>query len=630
MAHVVFLNGSNDFIASRSPAVRMSDTEANTLIISDTFPTTDDFGKLKYTVSGGNLTDAVLTDLDGHEFITYSGGTTSFAGLVAALAGALNDEQSYTAALMVFDGDDTITGSAEADRFLETGSGNDVVHAGAGNDLIYKWQAGDLLADGGAGSDTLLFQAEIGIIYPTSYTQQLIANLATGTGQNPYGGTLTLKHVENIVGTSQADRIIGNSGANVIGDGRFDTGADTISARGGNDTVKLAPFSTGVVANGGTGIDTLVFQIDQLGNTLDLMNQANNSGIFAGSVFTNFEHYETGSDFASTSASYNFNLSNKGESLLVRAGLLDIAMNGGDDVLILASSFNNQPVTADGGGATHGDTLIFNQAFGTNVLDLANQANNTGVFVMGTYTGFEIFKTQILRDSNGDPFTGGVLDFRGAGHADKVVAGFGADTVSGAGGADTLSGNRGDDLLRGGGGSDVLKGGSGNDILIGGSGGDRLLGGAGNDQLNGRGGNDTINGGTGRDSLVGNNGNDLLRGGNGFDELKGGGGNDSLNGGKGNDQLSGGSKADIFVFADGFGKDTISDFAGSNKEKIDLSGVSDITGFHNLVTHHLATDPGTGFVEITDGTSNTIFLAGFTVDDFGAGKPISGADFLFS
>lgn len=440
------------------------------------------------------------------------------------------------------------------------------MHAGAGDDPIYKWQAGDLSVGGGTGSDTLLFQTEIGDIYPSPFAQQLIANLTTGTGQNPYGGTLALKNVENIVDTSQADIITGNGAANVIGDGRFDTGADTISARGGNDTVKIAPFATGIVANGGAGVDTTVFQIDQLGNTLDLMDQANNNGMFAGSTFTNFERYETGPDFASSFASYNFNLSDRGESLLVRAGILNIAMNGGDDVLTLASSFHGQPVIADGGASGHGDTLKFNQAFGTNVLDLASKANNTGVFAMGTYTRFEIFQTLIMRDSNGNPFNGGVLDFHGAGHADQVKAGFGADTISGASGALTLFGNRGDDLIKGGNGHDVLQGGTGND---------------------------TFDGGAGNDRLTGNKGND------------------------------------IFFFTNGFGHDIVFGFAVSNLEKIDLSDVAAITGFSDLVNNHLDVDDVSGFAEITAGT-NTILLNGIDKADIGVGQIYSAADFVFA
>ncbi len=634
MALVTLLDGSSTFLSYRSPAFRLSDTEANTLIITDTFPVSEDFGKVKFTLSGGNLTDLVLTDLTGHVFATYSGGTTPLASLLSALNGALNDDQSYAAAVMVLGGDDTIIGSTESDQFIETGAGNDVVKAGAGDDLIYKWLAGNLTVNGGAGTDTLLFQAEIGNVYPTAFTQQLIVNLTTGVGQNPYGGTLSLKNVENIVGTSQADIITGDAADNIIGDGRFDVGADTINARGGDDTVRIAPFATGIRANGGAGTDTLVFQIDQLGNTLDLINQANNSGIFAGSLFTNFEHYETGGDFSSAFASYNFNLSNRGESLLVRAGILNIAMNGGDDVLTVASSFHGQPVIAKGGAGT--DTLIFNQAFGTNILDLANQANNTGVFAMGTYTGFEIFQTLIMQDSNGNPFGSGVLNFRGAGHADQVLAGLGADTLFGAGGADNLAGNDGNDVLKGGAGADVLRGGAGDDLLVGGLGADRLVGAAGNDTvsysgssagvqvnlsggsgvggdaqddtfagieniagsahndvLTGNGGANWLFGDRGNDTLTSLGGDDMLKGAGGTDKLIGGAGDDTLLGGGGIDTLLGGNGNDLLVggpggdsIFGGTGDDTVSYAASSTGVTVNLAAGTGLGG--DAAGDHLA------------------------------------------
>ncbi len=122
----------------------------------------------------------------------------------------------------------------------------------------------------------------------------------------------------------------------------------------------------------------------------------------------------------------------------------------------------------------------------------------------------------------------------------------------------------------------------------------------------------------------------MLRGGGGNDHLNGGGGHDTIDGGKGNDHLAGGAMADTFTFADNFGHDTISDFSANDHEDIDFSGVSAITGFHNLITHHLTTDDSSGFAIIADGTGNTIVLVGFTVGDFGAGHPISGADFIFA
>ncbi|MFM6053822.1 MAG: calcium-binding protein, partial [Sphaerospermopsis kisseleviana] len=101
-------------------------------------------------------------------------------------------------------------------------------------------------------------------------------------------------------------------------------------------------------------------------------------------------------------------------------------------------------------------------------------------------------------------------------------------------------------------GNDSLEGGTGNDSLYGGSGNDYLNGGAGNDLLSGGSGNDYLNGGAGNDTLYGDNGND------------------SLEGGTGNDSLYGGSGNDIYIFNQGDGQDTISDWdtASGNTDTI--------------------------------------------------------------
>ena len=247
--------------------------------------------------------------------------------------------------------------------------------------------------------------------------------------------------------------------------------------------------------------------------------------------------------------------------------------------------------------------------------------------------------TGAINDNKAPVPTAGDDDLRGMSHADSIGGKGGNDTLSGGGGDDTLFGDAGRDQLTGGAGNDILNGNGGADTVIGGAGNDKANGGGGADSLNGGGGNDILNGNTGADvlngaigadSLNGGGGGDVLNGGAGRDDLKGGGGHDTIDGGKGGDYLSGGAMTDTFAFSDGFGHDTVSGFSANNHEDIDLSGVSAITGFHNLITHHLTTDDDTGFAMIADGTSNTILLVGYTVGDFGAGHPVSGADFIFS
>lgn len=74
----------------------------------------------------------------------------------------------------------------------------------------------------------------------------------------------------------------------------------------------------------------------------------------------------------------------------------------------------------------------------------------------------------------------------------------------------------------------------------------------------------TIFGGNGDDTLNGRGGNDKLVGGAGNDQLYGKGGNDILDGAEHNDTLYGGAGDDTYLFAIGYGSDSIIDSEGIN------------------------------------------------------------------
>jgi len=268
-------------------------------------------------------------------------------------------------------------------------------------------------------------------------------------------------------------------------------------------------------------------------------------------------------------------------------------------------------------------------------------------------------------DARGDVLVH-IRNVTGSDHHDVITGNNLNNTLVGLGGPDLLIGGPGNDLLSGGAGGDILQGDAGNDAMTGDAGNDLFKGGSGHDSVDGGGGNDRVsyaasgagvrvNLATGHgfggqaagdrlisiEAITGSAHNDVLNGANGIDvnfiggagddALTGRNGNDALNGGIGDDLLVGGRGHDTFVFAGNFGHDIISDFASSNREKIDLSGVSAITGFHDLVNHHLFDDPGgSGFAVIEDGAGNAILVDKVTVDDFGAGKPITTADFMFA
>ena len=256
---------------------------------------------------------------------------------------------------------------------------------------------------------------------------------------------------------------------------------------------------------------------------------------------------------------------------------------------------------------------------------------------------------------------GGVDTLLGQGGNDRMSGGWFGDVLFGGAGNDTMRGDGGNDSLYGGADDDLMYGGSGNDQMFGGvSGADTLYGGAqhdylaggdGNDVLYGEGGVDTLHGQDGDDSMSGGWFSDVLHGGNGNDTLYGDGGNDrmyggadddlmyggdgadrlfggisgadTIYGGAGNDLISGANESDRFVFEDGFGLDVIIDFEATNDlEKIDLSLVSAITDFNDLVTNHMS-QIGSNVV-IDDLNGNTITLQNVLLADL-----LDGNDFLF-
>ena len=79
-----------------------------------------------------------------------------------------------------------------------------------------------------------------------------------------------------------------------------------------------------------------------------------------------------------------------------------------------------------------------------------------------------------------------------------------------------------------------------------------MTGNAGSNRMNGAAGHDVVTGMDGNDTLFGSRGNDTISGGNGADQIEGG--NDS-------DLMSGNAGADAFVFANNFGRDSVTDFS---------------------------------------------------------------------
>ncbi|ACF00099.1 outer membrane adhesin like protein [Rhodopseudomonas palustris TIE-1] len=375
---------------------------------------------------------------------------------------------------------------------------------------------------------------------------------------------------DTIDGGAGDDRIDGGDGDDILAGGDGDdeliggAGSDILVGGAGDDEL-----------DGGDGHDVADYTADSAGFVADL-----SSGQAAGDEigYDSLRNIETvlggsGNDTLIGDGNANTLVGNVGNDTLIGGGGDDVLRGGaGDD-------------TIDGGAGF--DTLDLSDATGVVTIS----------FTAGTATGAGI---------GTDHFTG----------IESFVLGEGADRVTGGNGADVINGGGGNDVIAGGAGNDKLFGGAGDDSLDGGSGDDVVDGGIGNDTLKGGSGVDIISGGDGNDDIDGGSENDILNGGAGNDIIKGGSGADIITGGAGNDILTGGSGADVFVFAAGFGKDIVTDFAtkGSSADVLQFSS-SMFANFTDVMSH--TTQVGNDVVVTLD-ADNSLTLANTQIGSLAA------------
>jgi Ca2+-binding RTX toxin-like protein len=235
--------------------------------------------------------------------------------------------------------------------------------------------------------------------------------------------------------------------------------------------------------------------------------------------------------------------------------------------------------------------------------------------------------------------------------SEGIVGTSGPDLLSGTSGPDLIDARAGSDLVIAYGGNDTIIGGSGADLVLAGEGNDIIIAtiGDGNDAYDGGQGSDTYDlsqlaaattvslgttigrltisgvgsasgsqigsdtllrienviGGAGNDRIAGDNEANVLNGGAGNDTISGAGGADTLIGGLGNDSLNGAAGSDVFVFAPGFGKDTISGFdftPAGGQDLLDISafGITSASFASRVVLADLGAD-----IKVTiDGDAN--------------------------
>ncbi len=469
-----------------------------------------------------------------------------------------------TAGRDIIDGRHTVSGQSFAT------TENDIINAGDGNDIVYGLDGNDKIR-GGAGDDILFGDAGDD-------------RITGGAGNDRmYGGTGDDVFV--IAGSdAQSDIIVGGDGT------------DSIEVSGTGD-VTLSHFSAlqssvEVWTGNGAGVvgtaagDYLDFSGLQSSTGLAYIDGGAGNDRIIGSGAADDLRGGDGNDLL---------YGNDGDDRLTGGAGTDLMIGGsGDDTFVIAGTEAIGDVMRGDDGT---DSI---EVSGTDAVTLARfdagpasieEWHGNGAGVVGTAAGDYLDFSDLTHVSNLGPVDGG------AGN-DWLIGSYAADDLRGGDGNDIIYGMDGNDRITGGAGVDTLDGGAGNDTFViqdADAVGDVIRGGDGTDTIEVAGtgpvtlsrfdaaassieawhGNDAGVVGTRAADVLdfsallentrlgtvdGGDGNDRLIGSAFADDLRGGNGNDTLIGGAGDDMLSGGSGSDHFIFASGFGHDTIVDF----------------------------------------------------------------------
>ena len=510
---------------------------------------------------------------DGGSGGETNGDTVSYQDLAGGVTVNLDSDSVSGAVTQTVPNVENATGGAGDDTLI--GDAGDNRLEGLAGDDVLRPKLGGGVNDGGSGGetagDTVSYQD-----LSTGVTVNLDSDNVTGAV------TQTAPNVENAIGGSGNDTLIGDPGTN------------RLEGLAGDDV--LRPKLGGGVNDGGSGGESS-------GDTVSYEDLA-----AASAVTVNLDTDSVTGAVTQTVPNVENATGGAGNDTLVGDGLPNTLIGGaGNDTLTGAGGVDDvQGGLGDDtveGGADVGDNLDGGAGAGVDTL---------------TYAG--VATPIVVNLSGGAPAgTDNATAF------ENVIGGDADDTIIGDAGDNTLSGGGGDDLLQGRGGQDVLNGnahgalgdtasyeerttpitaslasgvlaedtstgienligGSANDTLIGDAGVNRLEGRAGNDVLQGQAADDVLDGGADSDtasyadrtaaqpviasipgggggsapeadtytsieSLTGGAGDDDLTQGPGDGDLSGNGGNDMLRPGLGSGANTGGAGSDTVTYA---------------------------------------------------------------------------------
>lgn len=223
------LFGYPHYIATRT-SLKLHEGSSYTLFGGTGFTYTTGQGNRLLDINSGTL-NSIKSVHSGVTVLVATGLNVSAAKLADA---AFSGQEAKFAALLLA-GNDTINATIYADKLLGL-AGDDTLVGGAGADRL----------DGGTGVDTASYAGA---------AKGVVASLAsTSANTNDAKGDVYIS-IENLTGSSHADKLTGNSSVNVLSGG---AGDDILNAAGGNDTIYGGAGADDLY--GGAGLDKFQFK----------------------------------------------------------------------------------------------------------------------------------------------------------------------------------------------------------------------------------------------------------------------------------------------------------------------------------------------------------------------------------
>jgi Ca2+-binding RTX toxin-like protein len=311
-------------------------------------------------VGGDGIDTASYADNFGVQVSLLTGRSNELGPLADTLTGIENLWGSAYADTLIGDGGINVLSGADGNDTIYGGDGADRLDGGAGDDTLFGGAGADTFI-GGDGADTVSYDG-----LSTAVTIRLWNS--TGAGGEAQGDTYS--GVENVIGGSANDSLIGaDNVANVLTGGN---GNDYLEGRSGDDTLIGGVGADKLV--GGDGSDTVSYENSSAAVTIKLWSMTASGGDAQGDTISGIEN-ATGSAFADALIGSD-NVANvliggdgndylegrSGDDTLIGGSGADKLVGGaGNDTFVFVRATGAGDTITDfaGNGAAAGDTLVF-------------------------------------------------------------------------------------------------------------------------------------------------------------------------------------------------------------------------------------------------------------------------------